>query len=165
MGNLAFFCCDHLDSPGRAEPLFVECLDRANRTLGHEHPFTLLCTSNFGACLRELGRLAEARATLEACVDAAGRVLGPEHRYAVLATDNLGLCLLRQGEAGEAARVLAGIEDAMARATGPQSFYTERLRRRLAEARSAIASTSAGSAAVQAVNRDVERRRELWRLE
>lgn len=112
MGNLAFFCCDHLDSPGRAEPLFVECLDRANRTLGHEHPFTLLCTSNFGACLRELGRLAEARATLEACVDAAGRVLGPEHRYTVLATDNLGLCLLRQGEAGEAARVLAGIEDA-----------------------------------------------------
>ena len=146
MGNLAFFWCDHLESPGRAEPLFVECLDRAIRTLGPEHPQTLFFTSNFGACLRELGRLAEARATLEACVDAAGRVLGPEHRTTVLATDNLGLCLLRQGEAGEAARVLAGIEDAMARATGPQSFHTERLRRRLAEARSAITNASAGSA-------------------
>jgi hypothetical protein len=85
-------------------------LEIARRTLGKDHPDTLIYVHNLGMVFREQNKPKEAEPYLREAVDGARRKLGAEHRTTMTATTNLGSLLVDENRFKEAAELLAPAE-------------------------------------------------------
>ena len=66
-----------------AEPLYHQALEGRRRTLGDEHPSTLVSINNLGMLRKNQGKYAEAESLFREGLEAGLRVLGDEHPYTV----------------------------------------------------------------------------------
>lgn len=78
-----------------AKPLEIV---RPRRTLGEEHPDTIVAINNMGALLVNQGKFAEPATYLRDCMKRSRRVLGEEHPDTMRAINNLGALFLIQGK-------------------------------------------------------------------
>src|SRR5690606_6603310 len=91
----------------QAEALLRPALQRAERSLGRDHPLTLNMYSNLGGAIRQQpGRNAEARPYYERTLAISRSLYGEHSRMTVLATVNLGLLLRDDGQLDAAERTL-----------------------------------------------------------
>jgi serine/threonine protein kinase len=85
-----------------AYPLQESALATRRRTLGEEHPDTLVSISNMGVLLRSQGRLAEAEPFYREALEKRRRTLGEEHPQTLASINNMGFLLQSQGRLAEA---------------------------------------------------------------
>jgi tetratricopeptide (TPR) repeat protein len=85
-----------------AEPYWREALEKFRRTLGEEHPYTLVSIGNMGSLLREQGRLSEAEPFHSEALEKRRRTLGEEHPQTITSINNMGVLLRDQGRLAEA---------------------------------------------------------------
>jgi serine/threonine-protein kinase len=95
----------NLHRPAQADPLFRELVASSTRVRGPDHPDTLVAEVQLGDNLSDLGRFAEAAATIRAAAEALDRVVGANHRYALSAWGSYAMaaCHTDQAAAGLAA--------------------------------------------------------------
>ncbi len=89
---------DDLGRTAEAEPLKREVYEVSKRTLGADHPDTLLALYNWCISLDKLGRTAEAEPLWRHCVEGNARKYGNEHSETVDAKQGLARCLKSQGK-------------------------------------------------------------------
>ena len=80
-----------------AEPLYRRALEARERTLGAEHPNTLLSVNNLALCLQGMGMLKDAEPLYRRALEAQERTLGAEHPHTLLSVNNLAECLRAMG--------------------------------------------------------------------
>ncbi|MFN9076574.1 MAG: tetratricopeptide repeat protein, partial [bacterium] len=85
-----------------ALPLQDSALATRRRTLGEEHPDTLVSINNMGSLLQAQGRLAEAEPYLREALEKRRRTLGEEHPQTLGSIGNMGFLLWSQGRLAEA---------------------------------------------------------------
>ena len=85
-----------------AEPLYLEALAARRRTLGNEHPDTLLSTNGLANLLEAQGKLGEAEPLFLDALAARRRNLGNEHPDTLRFINSLATLLKTQGKLGEA---------------------------------------------------------------
>ncbi len=85
-----------------AEPLYTEVLTVRRRTLGDEHPHTLISITNMGQLLHDQGKVGEAEPLFCEVLTGSRRTLGDEHRHTLISITNMALLLQDQGKLGEA---------------------------------------------------------------
>jgi len=85
-----------------ALPLQDSALATRRRTLGEEHPDTLVSINNMGSLLQAQGRLAEAEPYLREALEKRRRTLGEEHPQTLGSIGNMGSLLQAQGRLAEA---------------------------------------------------------------
>jgi tetratricopeptide (TPR) repeat protein/cellulose biosynthesis protein BcsQ len=116
----------------QAQRNFEESLALRQRSLGEDHPDTLLSKANLADALRQQGRLDEAQFLDESIVDARERQLGAEHLDTFAARAGLAGTLAAQGRLAEALSLQDAVLDAYLRLLGPDHLQT--LSARLARA-------------------------------
>jgi len=85
-----------------AFPLQESALAIRRRTLGEEHPDTLMSMSNMGALLQDQRKLAEAEPYWREALEKYRRTLGEEHPNTLRSINNMGVLLQDQGKLAEA---------------------------------------------------------------
>ena len=75
--------------PKDAEPLYRRALECRERTLGAEHPDTLVSVNNLAGCLEAMGLLKDAEPLYRRALEASERTLGTEHPHKLLFAKNL----------------------------------------------------------------------------
>ena len=96
VNNLAF-CLSAMGLLTDAEPLYRRALDAQERTLGTEHPHTLVSVNNLAACLRAMGLQKDAEPLYRRALEAQERTLGAEHPDTLASVNNLAGCLIAMG--------------------------------------------------------------------
>lgn len=81
---------------------FEAALSVDRRSLGEDHPRTIMETHNLAFALQSLGRFAEAEPLFHQTNEQLRRVLGPEHPFTIDALSNYGRFLRHKGAFGEA---------------------------------------------------------------
>ena len=115
-----------------AERLQRQALKGLQRTLGPEHPGTLLALGNLGITLVQQGKLEEAEQVERQTLEAKQRTLGAEHRGTLVSLNNLAATLQQQGKLEEAERLQRHILGARQRTLGHEHPDTLRVLARLA---------------------------------
>jgi len=72
-----------------AEPLYRRALEARERTLGEEHPETLVSINNLAGCLQVMGLLKDAEPLYRRALEASERTLGAEHPHTLVFAKNL----------------------------------------------------------------------------
>jgi tetratricopeptide (TPR) repeat protein len=72
-----------------AEPLYRRALEARERTLGKEHPDTLMTVHNLALLLKDKGDYAEAEPLYRWALKASERTLGRDHTNTVMAVNGL----------------------------------------------------------------------------
>jgi serine/threonine protein kinase/Tfp pilus assembly protein PilF len=85
-----------------AYPLQESALTTRRRTLGEEHPDTLISINSMGLLLQAQGKLAEAEPLNREALEKYRRVLGEEHPDTLNSISSMGLLLRAQGKLAEA---------------------------------------------------------------
>ena len=99
------------------------------RTLGPEHPLTLLAKSDLAETLLKEGHLHEAEKLQRETIAAKVRVLGPENPYTLVPQSTLAGILNREGQYAEAEKIARETLEVQIRGLGPQhpdTLYTLR---------------------------------------
>jgi tetratricopeptide (TPR) repeat protein len=107
----------------KAEAIRREVFEVRRRTLGPEHPATLIAMTNFGLVLvhqQQDVKTAQAEDLLTEVLLAARRVLGEHHRSTIAARLNLGELYELQSKYGEAERLFREAFDTAGASLGPQ---------------------------------------------
>ena len=73
-----------------AEVLHMRALEAQERTLGAEHPSTLVSVKNLALCLSEIGQLKDAEVLYRRALEARERTLGAEHPDTLDSVNNFG---------------------------------------------------------------------------
>ncbi|GAA2699064.1 hypothetical protein GCM10010412_095290 [Nonomuraea recticatena] len=87
---------------GAARELSEEVLRRRRRTLGDDHPRTLMSMNNLATTLRDLGELGAARELHGEALRRRRRTLGDDHPDTLQSMHNLAVTLADLGELGAA---------------------------------------------------------------
>jgi tetratricopeptide (TPR) repeat protein len=95
-----------------------------SRTLGPEHPYTLLTKSNLADALFEDGNVHEAEKVERETLASMARTLGPDHPGTLQDETTLARTLIREGRYAEAEKNAREAFDALNRTMGPQHPYT-----------------------------------------
>eukprot|EP00435_Cladocopium_sp_Y103_P067321 s1251_g29.t2 len=82
--------------------LLTDVLKAQERTLGAEHPSTLVSVNNLAGCLRAMGQLKDAEPLYRRALEARERTLGAEHPSTLASVNNLALCLRAMGQLKDA---------------------------------------------------------------
>ena len=77
-------------------------LEARERTLGAEHPSTLVSVHNLATCLQARGQLKDAEALYRRALEAQERILGAEHPDTLRSGNNLANCLRAMGQLKDA---------------------------------------------------------------
>ena len=77
--------------------LLSDVLEARQRTLGAEHPDTLVSINNLASCLRAMGLLKNAEPLYRRALEAQERTLGAEHPHTLDSVNNLADCLRAMG--------------------------------------------------------------------
>ena len=99
-----------------AEPYWREALEKFRRTLGEEHPDTLVSIGNMGSLLRDQGRLAEAEPFHSEALEKRRRTLGEEHPETLGSASLMVRLKLDQDQFREALDLVAPYEPAARKA-------------------------------------------------
>ena len=78
--------------------LLTEVLEARERTLGAEHPNTLVSVNNLAICLQAMGQLKDAEALYRRALEARERTLGAEHPSTLASINSLAVCCLDMGQ-------------------------------------------------------------------
>ncbi|MAG64035.1 hypothetical protein CMO84_11000 [Candidatus Woesearchaeota archaeon] len=81
-----------------AEPLYREALEAKHRTLGDEHPSTLISIGNLGNLLQAQGKYDEAESLFREALAGFRRKLGDEHPHTLKTREALEALLEKQKE-------------------------------------------------------------------
>ena len=101
--------------------LLVEwVLSVRDRTLGPEHPSTLISVNNLGGLYESQGRYAAAEPLYLRALESMERTLGPEHPHTLTSVGNLGWLYESQGRYAEAEPLLVRDLEASVRTLGPE---------------------------------------------
>ena len=103
---------------------FEESLSLRQRSLGEDHPDTLLSKGNLASTLRQHGRLEEALFLDQCIVDARERMLGAEHFDTLSARASLAATLGRMGRLSEALPLQESVLDILTRLLGPHHLLS-----------------------------------------
>ena len=82
--------------------LLTDVLEARERTLGAEHPSTLISVNNLAICLQDMGQLKDAEALYRRALEAQERTLTAEHPDTLGAVSNLANCLKARGQLKDA---------------------------------------------------------------
>eukprot|EP00435_Cladocopium_sp_Y103_P021407 s679_g5.t1 len=85
-----------------SKTLLTDVLEACERTLGAEHPDTLVSVSNLGGCLHSMGQLKDAEPLYRRALEAQERTLGAEHPSTLASVNNLARCLQAMGRLKDA---------------------------------------------------------------
>ena len=77
--------------------LLSDVLEARERTLGAEHPDTLVSVNNLAECLRAMGLQKDAEPLYRRALEARERTLGAEHPNTLVSVNNLAVCLEAMG--------------------------------------------------------------------
>ena len=94
--SLIFLLARLLKDQGKlaeAEPLFREALTFRRRTLGDEHPHTLISISSMASLLKAQGKLGEAEPLYREALTVSRRTLGDEHPSTLASIGNMASLL------------------------------------------------------------------------
>jgi len=123
VGNLASL----YHSQGRyseAEPLHLRVIEARDRTLGPEHPDTLVSVGNLAALYDSQGRYSEAEPLYLRALEVGERTLGPEHPDTLVSVNNLGMLYDDQGRYREAEPLFLRALKACSRTLGSEHPQT-----------------------------------------
>jgi tetratricopeptide (TPR) repeat protein len=81
-----------------AEPLFKQALEAQRRTLGADHPLTIISLNNIGVLLRDRGRYDEAQPLFQEALAGARKKLGMDHGHTESVIGNLSQLYTMQGK-------------------------------------------------------------------
>ena len=129
---------NHLGAYDRAEPLFEESLAAKRRTLGDEHPETLISINNLGSLREAKGDLAGAEPLYEEGLAASRRTLGDEHPDTLISIHNLGLLRKAKGDLAGSEALLEEAASGCERALGEGHPHTTIFKESLARVRGAL---------------------------
>lgn len=104
---------------GPSEPQARQMLEVSERTLGPNHPNTLIALGNLGTALSNRRREAEAEPLRQRLLQALERTSGPSHPNTLAAAANLAATLGSLGRDEEAKALLQRVADSSERALGP----------------------------------------------
>jgi non-specific serine/threonine protein kinase/serine/threonine-protein kinase len=107
-----------------AYPLQESALATRRRTLGEEHPDTLVSVNNMGVLLEAQGRLAEAEPLYREALEKSRRTLGEEHPETLGSVGNMGVLLQAQGRLAEAEPYLREALEKRRRTLGEEHPHT-----------------------------------------
>jgi tetratricopeptide (TPR) repeat protein len=108
----------------QAESLLAQTVEIQRRTMGEEHPFTLIGMNNLAMVYKNEGKLTHAEPLLSRVLEVRKRTLGNEHPYTVSSMLNLG-CLYRdEGKYDEGAILLGKVLDQWRRKLGYEHANT-----------------------------------------
>lgn len=93
-------------------PMFRDALERARRTLGPDHSFTLTILADFGVTLADFAQPDESLAMGRELLAARNRVLGPTHPETLLTAINVASSLSNRGDLKEADELFRHAETA-----------------------------------------------------
>jgi CHAT domain-containing protein len=99
-------------------------LEASERTLGPEHPHTLLSLNNLANLYQDTGRTDEAEVLRIRVLEASERTLGREHPATLLGVGNLAMLYDIQGRYDEAEILYIRALEARERTLGPEHPYT-----------------------------------------
>eukprot|EP00435_Cladocopium_sp_Y103_P023583 s4666_g5.t1 len=105
-----------------AEPLFRRALDAKERTLGAEHPSTLISVNQLACCLQAMGLMKDAEPLFRRALEAQERMLGAEHPDTLVSVNSLALCLKAMGRLRDAEPLYRRAVEASERTLGAQQF-------------------------------------------
>eukprot|EP00435_Cladocopium_sp_Y103_P009812 s4659_g2.t1 len=115
-----------------AEPLFRRALEAQERTLGPEHPNTLVSVNNLASCLQAMGLMKDAEPLFRRALEALERTLGAEHPYTLGSVNNLASCLQAMGRMKDAEPLMRRALEALERTLGAEHPHTVVFARNLA---------------------------------
>ena len=88
-----------------------EIMETRKRTLGKQHPYTLLAMANMAIVLSAMGRLDEAEDLIRGGLPVAQQNLGPDHIGTLFGEHTLACVLLQKGQYAEAERMLIHVTE------------------------------------------------------
>jgi tetratricopeptide (TPR) repeat protein len=107
-----------------ADQIYGEQVAAQKRTLGRDHPATLLSMSHAAENLEEEGRLPEAEEMYSNVIAAQRRVVGPEHPQTLRAMTMLAVTMMKEGRYAEADKLQSQVIEIKARVLGPTHTST-----------------------------------------
>ena len=118
--------------PGQAAAQYRDLLNDRLRTLGPDHPSTLIARANLAYWLGRAGQPDQAAAQFRDLLTDRLRLLGPDHRQTIAARDNLARWIGRAGQPAEAAAQYRDLLTDRLRLLGPDHPTTLTTRGNLA---------------------------------
>ena len=104
--------------------LLSDVLEARERTLGAEHPDTLVSINDLARCLQAMGLLKDAEPLDRKALEARERTLGAEHRDTLVSINNLAGCLKAMGLLKDAEPLHRKALEASERTLGAEHPYT-----------------------------------------
>ena len=104
----------------KAEPLLQEALRIFQKTLGPEHPDTVVSLNNLAEVYQVMGEYAKAEPVLQEVLRTRQKVLGPEHRSTATSINNLALLYRAMGEYAKAEPLLQEVLRTRRKVLGPE---------------------------------------------
>jgi tetratricopeptide (TPR) repeat protein len=103
----------------QAEPLVSRVLEAYKRTLGEQHPYTLLAMSNLGVLYRSEGKYDQGAILLRKALEERRRTLGDEHANTLYSMYQLARLYVEQGNDDQAEPLLTAFLEIRRHAPSP----------------------------------------------
>jgi serine/threonine-protein kinase len=113
----------NLHRPAAADPLFRELVASSIRVRGPDHPDTLVAEVQLGDNLSDLGRYAEAAATIRSAAERLDRVVGANHRYALSAWGSYAMAACHTDEAAAGLAAAERVYETRAKLLPPGDWH------------------------------------------
>ena len=107
-----------------AIPLYLQLVETRERTLGADHPSTVIAVNNLAVTYKVLGRYADAEPLYLRTLDTQERLLGADHQDTLTSVNNLGQLYEAQGRYADAEPLLLRALEARERTLGPDHPQT-----------------------------------------
>ncbi|KAJ3276505.1 hypothetical protein HK104_003646 [Borealophlyctis nickersoniae] len=149
--NLAGLYID-LGKYWKAEPLYLNCLERSRRVHGEDHPDTLSSIDNLAEWYYSQGKHKEAEPLYVDCLERRRRVLGEDHPNTLSSINNLAVLYENQGKYDEAEPLYVDCLERRRRVLGEDHPTTQTSRDCLALLQAEIKSEFNGSGRTEIAN-------------
>ena len=104
--------------------LLTHVLEARERTLGADHPDTLVSVNNLAVCLKHMGQLKDAEVLYRRALEARERALDAEHPSTLISVNNLAVCLQDRGQLKDAEVLHMRALEAQERTLGVEHLST-----------------------------------------